>query len=104
MVVRPRMTPARLRQDALLGEGVDAGEGVVQNQNAGIAQDGAGDGGALLLAAGESDAALADHGLVAVGERFDIGREPGDFGGAADLVLAWRLRHAEGDVLAPWWR
>ena len=38
-------------QDALLGQRVDARERVVQNQNPRIAQDGAGDGGALFLAA-----------------------------------------------------
>ncbi len=40
-----------------------AGESIVQNQDLRIAQDGAGQRGALLLAAGKRDAALADHGF-----------------------------------------
>src|ERR1017187_7388534 len=63
-----------------------------------MAEDGAGDGGALLLAAGERDPALAYHGLVARREALDIGGQPGDFGGAADLLFV-RLLHAECDVL-----
>src|SRR5277367_2497899 len=39
-------------KNALFGESVDAGQCVVQNQDFGIAQDGARDGHALLLAAG----------------------------------------------------
>ena len=46
-------------QNALLGQRIDAGKRVVQNQDARIAQQRAGDRGALLLAARERDAALA---------------------------------------------
>ncbi len=98
ITVRPRITPASSRENPLFGEGIDARKGVVQNQNPRVAQDGAGDGGALLLPARKGDAALADHGLVAFGKTCDIARQPGDFGGAADLLRGGRF-HAEGDVL-----
>src|ERR1700751_4278039 len=48
------------REDALFGEGVDARKRVIQNQDAGIAQYGARDSDALLLAARKREAALAD--------------------------------------------
>ena len=51
--------------------GIDRGQRFVQHQDRGIAQQGAGDGDALPLAAGQARAALADHGLVAVGQRGD---------------------------------
>src|SRR5713226_10269902 len=90
-------------EDFVFGVRVDAGEGVVENENAGAAQKGAGDGGALLLASGESDAAFADGGVVAFGETFDVLRYVGGFGSGLDVVeirLAVFLRYAEGDVFA----
>ena len=71
---------AKVVEDFVFGVGVDAGEGVVEDEDAGAAEEGAGDGGALLLASGEGDAALADGGVVAVGEVFDVARR------------CWRLR------------
>ena len=65
----------------------------------GIADDGAGDGGALLLAAGEGDSALADHGVEAAGEFEDLGRDVGDGGGVFDL-FGGGVGRAEGDVVA----
>ena len=59
---------AQAGEDLLLGVGVDGGQCVVEDEDAGVAEHGAGDGGALLLAAGEGDAALADHGVEAAGE------------------------------------
>ena len=41
-------------ENALLGHGVDARKGIVENQDSRIAQNGAGDGGALLLPAGQA--------------------------------------------------
>src|SRR6266403_990978 len=90
-------------EDFVFGVGVDAGEGVVENEDAGTAQKGAGDGGALLLASGESDAAFADCGVVAFGEAFDVLRDVGGFGGGFDVVqlrLAVFLRYAKGNVFA----
>ncbi len=57
--------------DQILGLHIHAGGGVVEDQDARVEQEGAGDGDALLLAAGERDAALADPGVVAVGEAAD---------------------------------
>ena len=79
------------------------GERVVQDQDPRIAQQRPGDGGALLLAAGERDAALAHHRLVAVRKAFDIAGQPGQFGGVADLLPRGAL-HAERDVARRWWR
>ena len=63
-----------MRQDPFFGEGVDTGKRVVEDQDTRVAQDGAGNRRALLLAASERDAALADHGLITGGETFDIAR------------------------------
>lgn len=90
---------AKAVEDALFGVGVDAGEGVVEDEDARVADDGAGDGGALLLAAGEGDAALADHGVEALGELEDLGGDVGDGGGFLDLFSSC-LGDTEGDVLA----
>jgi len=43
-------------EDLVFGVGVDTGQGVVEDEDAGAAEKGAGDGSALLLASGESDA------------------------------------------------
>ena len=51
---------------------VDGGEHVVENEDLRAAGDGATDGSALALPAGESDAALAEYGLVAFREVDDI--------------------------------
>ncbi len=78
---------AEAGEDLLFGVGVDAGEGVVEDEDAGVADEGAGDGGALLLAAGEGDAAFADDGVEAGGELEDFGGDVGGAGGVFDLVL-----------------
>ena len=100
MVVRPCMTRVRPAEDALFGVGVYAGEGVVEDEDVGVADDGAGDGGALFLAAGEGEAALADHGVEAFGELEDLGGDVGDW---------WRLLRparsvASGLPKAMFWR
>ncbi len=86
-------------EDALFGVGIDRGEGVVEDEDARVADDGSGDGGALFLAAGESDSALANHGLEAAGELEDLVSDVGDGGGLFDL-LGGGVRGAEGDVVA----
>ena len=63
----------------------------------GVLQDGAGDGDALLLAAGESAAALAHHGVIAVGQRHDEIVAAGFFGGVDHLGLGG-IGLAEEDV------
>ena len=90
---------AQASEDTLFGLRIDAGERVVEDEDARVANDGAGDGGALLLSAGERDAALADNGFVFMGEALDVGIEAGDFGGLANLVEIV-VGQAEGDVAA----
>ncbi len=48
--------------------------------------NGASDGGALLLSAGQGDAAFADDGVVFLGEALDVGVETCDFSGCANLL------------------
>ena len=62
-VVRSAETSAQARLDLLLGLGVERRGRLVEQQDARVLQDGAGDRDALLLAAGELQAALADHGV-----------------------------------------
>ena len=58
---------AQAGEDAGLGGGVDGGGGVVENENAGPGEEGAGQGDALALPAGEGEASLADDGVKTVG-------------------------------------
>ena len=76
---------AQAREDALFGLRVDAGEGIVEDEDARIADDGTCDGGALLLSARRSDAALADYRFILIRETFDVGIEAGDFRGFTNL-------------------
>ena len=59
---------AQPRQDLFFGVGVHRRQRIVQNQDRGIDDDGARDGRALLLAARQRDAALADQRVVALAE------------------------------------
>ena len=52
--------------------GVHGGEGVVEDEDVVISRQGPGDGHPLLLAAGEGDAPLADHGIIALLEVQDV--------------------------------
>ena len=52
--------------DVLLGVAVERRGRLVEHQDRRALEDGAGDGDALLLAAGELEAALADLGVVAL--------------------------------------
>ncbi len=58
---------------------------LVQNQNRSIANDRPGNGNALTLAAGERDAALADHGVVGVGHFLDEFQRIGQLDGPPDF-------------------
>ena len=59
------------RLDLALGLGVERRGGLVEDQDARLLEDDAGDGDALLLAARQLEPALADHAVVAVGQRRD---------------------------------
>ena len=85
--------------DLRLGRRVDRGRRVVEDQDARVDDQRAGDRDPLALAAGERDPALADHRVVAVRQRLDELvrlREPR---GALDLLVG-RFGPAERDVLA----
>jgi len=73
-------------EDFVFSVGVDAGESVVEDENARAAEKGAGDGGALFLASRECDAAFADGRVVAFGETLDVLGDVGGLGGGFDLV------------------
>ena len=79
---------AEAGEDALFGLSVHSGKGIVEDEDARVANDGAGDGASLFLSAGERDAAFAERRVVLVGEFLDVGIEIGDFCGGADLVDA----------------
>ena len=85
-------------KDFFFSVGIDARKRVVQHQDARIANDGAGDGGALLLPAGKRDAALPDQRLVLIGEAFDIGGDIGSLGSGPHLLVR-SVFHAKSDVL-----
>src|SRR5579862_7505674 len=70
---------AQMVENLVFGVSVDAGERVVEDEDLGIANKGAGNGGALLLSAGEGDAAFAHHGVVAFGKALDVGCDVGSF-------------------------
>src|SRR5699024_4939795 len=91
-------------EDAGLGGGVDGGGGVVEHQDPRAGQQGAGEGHALALAAGEVVAAFADGCVPAVGEVVDE-VDLGVLGGAADVgvrdvVEGAVAGGAHGDVVA----
>ena len=67
-VVRSARDAVERRLDFALGVDVERRGRLVEDQDRRRLQDGAGDGDALLLAAGELQAALADLGGVAVGQ------------------------------------
>jgi hypothetical protein len=64
---------------------IEVRRGLVQDEDGRILQKGAGDGQALPLAAGEPDAALADLGPIAIGERRDEVVGVGQAAGVLDL-------------------
>ena len=67
---------------------VDAGGGLIQNDDERVLEDGAGDGDALLFAAGEgAAAALADDSIIAIRQRHDEVVAAGLFGGSDHLIL-----------------
>src|SRR5271165_6933496 len=86
-------------EDTLFRQCIDAGQGVVQDQQPWVSDYGAGNGDTLLLAALKGKTALANDGPVAVGERLDVWRQASQFGRLRDLFFRGRL-HAPGDVFA----
>ena len=72
---------------------------LVEDEDRRVAQDRAGDRDPLLLASGEAVSALADDGVVAVGQRRDHVVDARGLGGRLDLLVG-RVRLREAEVLA----
>ena len=72
--------------DLLLGRRVDGRGGVVEDQDARVGEQRAGDRDALALAARQRQAALADARVVAVGQRLDEAVRLRALGGRDDLL------------------
>src|ERR1700686_5683594 len=90
---------AQMIENLGFGVGVDAGERVVEDENLRTADESAGNCGALLLSAGKRNAAFSDHGVVAFGEGFDVGRDVRRISRVTNILVGGRV-HAERDVLA----
>ena len=87
IVVRPRARSSSACWTARSVSLSSARGGLVENQHGRVAKHGAGDRHALLLAAGEAVAALADGRVVALGQRGD---ELVDLGGLGGLLRSRR--------------
>lgn len=85
-------------EDAAFGFGIDSGEGVVEDDDAGISEEGAGYGGALFLSAAEVYSAFAEDSFIAEREFFDFIGDVGYAGDAVD-VFGGCVWLAEGDVI-----
>ncbi len=81
------------------GLGVEGAGGLVEDEDAGVGEDGAGDGDPLALAAGELDAALAYDGVVLLGKTLGELVDAGDAAGIYELLFGG-VRAAEEDVFA----
>src|SRR6185437_3311115 len=88
---------AQMIQDLFFRISINAGQGVIQHQDARIADDCAGNRAALLLSAGERNAALPYHGLVSLRKSLNIGSDACRFCRVMDLFIAGRF-HAEGNI------
>ena len=85
--------------DAVLGGGVHARGGVVEDQDARLGEQRPRDRHPLALAAAEREPALADQRVEPLGQLVEQLAEPGAHGGLPHLVLG-RVRPRVGDVLA----
>ena len=99
MVVRLAHQVGKRGGDLGLAFGVERRGGFVEQQQRRVAQDGAGDGDALALAARERDAAFADLGVETLRQRGDESRRMSELGGARDLGVGG-VRPAETDIVA----
>src|SRR5665213_1318359 len=85
--------------DESLGLGIEGAGGLVEDEDAGVGENGARDGNALPLSSGELDAALADNGVVLVGEPLGELVDARDAAGLHEQGFAG-MWTAEEDVLA----
>src|SRR5439155_4332129 len=74
----------------LLALAVEARGGLVENENAGVGKNGAGDGHALPLTARQLDAALAHHGVVSLRKLIDELVAVGNATGLLDVLQRGR--------------
>ena len=77
---------------------IDAGGGVIEDQNRWVEQDRPGDGQALSLPSRQRRAALADPGVIALRKAHDLVMELGNLG-CPDHVLKGRIDRPIGDVV-----
>ena len=84
--------------DLGLDAGVHRGGGVVEQEEARVGEDRAGEGDALALAAGEGEALFADDGVVAVGQGGDEAVGLGGAGGGEHRRSSRGVGAAVGDV------
>jgi hypothetical protein len=87
------------RLDQLLGDGVQAGGGLVQDRDPGVLEDDPSNRQTLLLTPAKAVAALADDGVIPLGQRLD---EVVDISRSADALqlLVTRLRAGVEQVVA----
>ena len=83
--------------DELFGLAVETAGGFIEDEDARVAQDDAGEGDALFFATAKAVAAFADDGVVAIGEAGDEVVDVGGTGGLLDLLLG-RIGTGEADV------
>src|SRR6266404_7633473 len=82
-----------------LGFGIEAGGGLIENEDARVSKNRAGDGDTLLLSAGEFDAAFPDDGIVFLLERFREFIDARDAASRYDFVFTG-IRAVESHVFA----
>lgn len=99
---RPALSgPLKGRLDELLALRVERAGGLVEQKDVRVAEERAGDGDALLLAAREGDAAGANVCVVALGERGDEVVDGGVAAGLVDLGVGdGGFVDAEDDVVS----
>src|SRR5688572_2661582 len=74
-------------QNLLLGKGIHAGQRIIQDQYAGITNNGSRDRSALFLTAGQRDPAFADQGVETLWKLLDVGMDIGNPCGALNLLI-----------------
>eukprot|EP00760_Papus_ankaliazontas_P001605 PhM_4_TR10531/c0_g1_i1/m.49017 len=78
---------------------VQRARGLVEDQDLGLADHGAGNGNTLLLATAQFCATGADVGVVLVRHVRNVGAQVGEFGRLGDLLIRRTHRHAVGNVV-----
>ena len=86
-------------QQSPLGDGIEAGSGLVENQDRRVAEQEAGDGEPAPLAAGKLQALLTDPGVPSFRQTANSGQELGFPGGRIELPLVG-FRVGEKEVFA----